>query len=33
MPPRLENDSVGDITDLEEEEILHKYFQETANKV
>ena len=31
--PELENDSVGEITDLEEEDILHKYFQETANKV
>ena len=31
--PNLENDSVGEITDLEEEDILHKYFEETANKI
>ena len=31
--PQLENDSVGEITDLEEEDIMHKYFQETANNI
>jgi hypothetical protein len=32
-PVALEGDSIGEITDLEEEDIMHKYFQETANKI
>ena len=31
--PALEDDSIGEITDLEEEDIMHKYFQETANNI
>ena len=31
--PKLEGDSIGEITDIEEEQIMHKYFEETATRI